>query len=67
MTTTQIANQLSDLRNTIRTLGDRQALDYVSHAIDQNHRRNVKATETWLQMAITRVNEIAAARAGARA
>lgn len=67
MTNTAIANQLSDLRNAIKKLHDAPAMDYVSHAIDQNHRRNVKATETWLQMAITRVNEIAAARAGARA
>jgi len=58
MTTTDIANQLSDLRNAIKALDDGPAMCYVSHAIDQHHRRNTKATESWLQMAIKRVDEI---------
>jgi hypothetical protein len=58
MTDARVASQLSDVRNDIRRLGDRQALDFVSQAIAQHHRGHVAATEAWLRMAVARVDEI---------
>lgn len=67
MTTADIANQLSNLRNEIKGLDDLRAMYYITHAIDQHHHGNVKATETWLEIAIKRIDEITAARPCARA
>ncbi len=58
MTTTDISNRLSELRNEIKGLDDLRAMYYITHAIDQHHHGHVGATETWLELAIKRIDEI---------